>query len=102
MISAKRGARVIETIEQTVVEWRATGNIRHPWQEPMRRTIRTRLYHAEHLLHLISKVVEEILMIFAKGAWRDLEVVMLISETGEEEVHREVAIGFTVGGEILI
>ena len=41
-------------------------------------------------------------MILAKGAWRDVEVVILISETGEEEVHREAAIGFTVGGEILI
>ena len=41
-------------------------------------------------------------MILAKGVWRDVEVVMLISETGEEEVHREATIGFTVDGEILI
>ena len=102
MVSAKSGAPVIEIIEQIVVEWSATGNISHPWSELMRRSISARLYYAEHLLYLISKVSEEVLMILAKGVWRDVEVVMLISETGEEEVHREVAIGFTVGGEILI
>ena len=71
MVSAKSGAPVIEIIEQIVVEWSATGNISHPWSEPMRRTIRARLYYAEHLLHLISKVAEEVLKILVKGVSSD-------------------------------